>query len=65
MKKTSQINIRVTPKQHKLLTLAADAAGLSMTEIIALAIDSNLDAIVKRAEKDRLAARQKLDKLLN
>ena len=36
-----------------------------MTEIIALAIDSNLDAIVKRAEKDRLAARQKLDKLLN
>ena len=65
MKKTSQINIRVTPKQHKLLTLAADAAGLSMTEIIALAIDSNLGAIVKRAEKDRLAARQKLDKLLN
>ena len=35
-----------------------------MTEIIALAIDSNLGRIVARAEKDRVAARKQLDNLL-
>ena len=64
IKKSSQINIRVTPDQHHLLQTAADATGLTMTEIIALAIDSNLGRIVARAEKDRVAARKQLDYLL-
>ena len=64
IKKSSQINIRVTPDQHHLLQTAADATGLPMTEIIALAIDSTLGRIVARAEKDRVAARKQLDNLL-
>ena len=64
VKKSSQINIRLTPDQHRLLQTAADASGLTMTEIIALSIDANLGKVVAKAEKDRLAARKQLDYLL-
>ncbi len=64
MRKSSQINIRITPAQHKLLHTAAEATGLTLTEIIALSIDANLGKVVAKAEKDRIAARKQLDYLL-
>jgi uncharacterized protein (DUF1778 family) len=64
MRKSSQINIRITPQQHKLLHTAAEATGLTLTEIIALSIDANLGKVVAKAEKDRIAARKQLDYLL-
>ena len=64
MRKSNQINIRITPRQHKLLHAAAGATGLTITEIIALSIEANIGKVVAKADADRLAARQQLDYLL-
>ena len=64
MRKSNQINIRITPRQHKLLHAAAGATGLPVTEIIALSIEANIGKGVAKADEDRLAARQQLDYLL-
>ena len=64
MRKSSQINIRLTPEQYILLKTASAATGLTVTEIMALSIDANLGKVVAQAEKDRLAARKQLDYLM-
>ena len=64
MRKSSQINIRLTPEQYTLLKTASAATGLTITEIMALSIDANLGKVVAKAEEDRLAARKQLDYLL-
>ena len=64
MRKSSQINIRLTPEQHILLKTASAATGLTITEIMALSIDANLGKVVAKAEEDRVAARKQLDYLL-
>ena len=64
MRKSSQINIRLTPAQYTLLKTASAATWLTVTEIMALSIDANLGKVVAQAEKDRLAARKQLDYLM-